>query len=124
MEKKPQFKSVRAFIGAKNYSESRNFYKDFGFSEVVLSENMSYFKMNDKLGFYLQKAFVKDWIENSMLFLEVENLEEYLTELKSKKLTEKFKNVRLSEIVVNDWGKEFFLHDPSGILWHIGNFKD
>lgn len=123
MEKKQQFKSIRAFIGAKNYDESRNFYKYFGFSEVVLSENMSYFKMNDKLGFYLQNAFVKDWVDNSMLFLEVENLEEYLTELKSKKLTEKFSNVRLSEIVINDWGKEFFLHDPSGILWHIGNFK-
>ena len=21
-----------------------------------------------------------------------------------------------------DWGNEFFLHDPSGILWHIGKF--
>ena len=28
----------------------------------------------------------------------------------------------LSEIVKNDWGNEFFLHDPSGILWHIGKF--
>ncbi len=22
-----------------------------------------------------------------------------------------------------DWGKECFLHDPSGILWHIGEFS-
>ena len=124
MEKKQSFKSVRSFIGANDFEESRAFYKAFGFSEVVLSKDMSYFKIDEKLGFYLQKAFVKDWIENSMLFLEVENLEKYLTELKSKNLTVKFSNVRISEIVENDWGKEFFLHDPSGILWHIGNFND
>jgi hypothetical protein len=29
----------------------------------------------------------------------------------------------LSKIVNNDWGSEFFLHDPSGILWHIGCFN-
>ncbi|KGL63258.1 glyoxalase [Polaribacter sp. Hel1_85] len=124
MEKNPKFKSVRSFIGAKDFQESRSFYKIMGFSEVVLSENMSLFKIDEKLSFYLQKAYVKDWVDNSMLFLEVEDLEEYLVELKSKKLTEKFSKVRLSEIVVNDWGKEFFLHDPSGILWHIGNFKN
>lgn len=115
-------KSLRAFIGAKNFEESRAFYKALDFTEVELSPNMSYFKVDEQLGFYLQKAYVKDWVDNSMLFLEVENVEEYLAVLKSKKLPEKFSKVKLSEIVKNDWGKEFFLHDPSGILWHIGCF--
>ncbi len=122
MEKKPKYKSVRSFIGAKDFEESREFYRDLDFSEIVLSETMSYFKIDDNLGFYLQKAYVKDWVDNSMLFLEVENLEEYLIKLKAKQLPQKYTKVRLSEIVVNDWGKEFFLHDPSGILWHIGCF--
>lgn len=118
------FKSIRTFIGAKNFETSKNFYIDVGFIETVLSDSLSYFKIDEKLGFYLQKAFVKDWVENSMLFLEVENLEAYFTIIKEKKLTEKYKNVKLSKIVHNDWGKEFFLHDPSGILWHFGNFKE
>lgn len=116
------FKSIRTFIGAKDFKESRNFYQDLGFIEFSLSENLSVFKVDNKLSFYLQKAYVKDWVDNSMLFLEVDNLEDYLSELKSKKLTEKYPNVKLSAIVENDWGKEFFLHDPSGILWHIGCF--
>ena len=116
------FESIRSFIGAKDFEQSSNFYKDLGFSELRVSDNMSFFKIDDHLGFYLQKAYVKDWVDNSMLFLEVEDIEAYLSEIKNKNLTEKYKNVKLSAIVENDWGREFFLHDPSGILWHIGCF--
>ena len=115
-------KSIRTFIGAKVFEESRRFYITLDFFELQLSPNMSFFKVDDTLGFYLQNAYVKDWVANTMLFLEVENVEDYLAVLKSKKLTEKYPKVKLSEIVDNDWGKEFFLHDPSGILWHIGCF--
>tara|TARA_R110001606_G_scaffold101469_2_gene222747 strand:+ start:12 stop:374 length:363 start_codon:yes stop_codon:yes gene_type:complete len=118
------FKSIRTFIGAKNFETSTKFYNDLGFIETVLSDTLSYFKIDENLGFYLQKAFVKDWVDNSMLFLEVEDLETYFTEIENKNLTKKYANVKLSNIVYNDWGKEFFLHDPSGILWHFGNFKE
>ncbi|QIE58740.1 glyoxalase [Rasiella rasia] len=115
-------KSIRAFIGSKNYTISRNFYRDLGFEEVITSKNMSYFHIGD-FGFYLQDAYVKDWIDNSMIFLEVDNLESILKYIQNLKLTEKYENVRLSRIVFNEWGKEFFLHDPSGVLWHIGKFN-
>ena len=116
-------KSIRTFIGSKNYNVSRNFYTDLGFEEIITSENMSYFYM-DEFGFYLQDAYVKDWIDNSMIFFEVENLESTLKHIEDLKLPEKYKNVRLSEIIYKEWGKEFFLHDPCGILWHFGKFKE
>ncbi|MDZ7606704.1 MAG: hypothetical protein U5K79_14200 [Cyclobacteriaceae bacterium] len=62
--------SIRPFIGAKDYELSRKFYRDLGFTESVVSHNMSYFK-KDGLGFYLQDAYVKDWVDNSMIFMEV-----------------------------------------------------
>ncbi len=115
-------KSIRPFIGSKNYNTSRSFYLDLGFKEVITSQKMSYFYI-EEFGFYLQDAYVKDWIDNSMIFFEVNNLEHTLKFIKSLSLTEKYENVRLSEIVNNEWGSEFFLHDPCGILWHFGNFK-
>lgn len=117
-----QIKSIRAFIGAKDYNVSRAFYKDFGFTEIKTSENMSYFKLGD-FGFYLQDAYVKDWVDNTMVFLEVENLKQHLENFKKLNLNSKYKGVRISEIHYNDWGNEYFVHDPSGILWHIGEFK-
>lgn len=115
-------KSIRTFIGSKNYTISRNFYTELGFEEVIISKKMSYFKTGE-FGFYLQDAYVKDWVDNSMVFLEVDNLESTLKNIQRLKLTEKYENVRLSDIVCNAWGNEFFLHDPCGILWHFGTFN-
>lgn len=117
-------KSIRSFIGAKDFNESRRFYKILGFDEISIGDTMSYFSIGENVGFYLQNYFVKDWVNNSMLFLEVEHLELTHEKFKSLNLTDKFSKVRLSEIVVNDWGSEFFLHDPSGILWHVGTFNN
>ena len=87
--------SIRPFIGAKDFDLSRRFYHDLGFTEIVLFDNMSLFT-TDAIGFYLQDAYVKDWVDNTMVFVEVAD--------------------------VDDWGRECFLHDPSGILWHFGAF--
>jgi len=113
--------SIRTFIGAKDFNLSRAFYNDLGFKEKCISSDMSYFSA-DKLGFYLQDAYVKDWIDNSMVFLEVDNVARYYKELEALELHHKYDRVRLSGIVKNDWGEECFLHDPSGVLWHFGMF--
>jgi catechol 2,3-dioxygenase-like lactoylglutathione lyase family enzyme len=116
-------KSIRTFIGARNFEESRHFYKEIGFEESPLSNKMSYFKVAEHLGFYLQDAYVKDWINNSMIFLEVDDVNRYWSELESLKLHLKFKNVKLTPIREETWGRECFMHDPSGVLWHFGEFS-
>jgi hypothetical protein len=113
--------SIRPFIGAKDFAVSRNFYKDLGFEESVLSHDMSLFS-KQAMGFYLQDAYVKDWVDNTMVFLEVENVEQYWNEILALDLPAKYEGVRLVPIRHETWGKEFFLHDPSGILWHFGEF--
>ncbi len=114
-------KSIRPFIGAKNYNLSRHFYQDLGFQEFVIAPNMSFFKA-DTIGFYLQDADVKDWIDNTMVFVEVDDVDRYWKELSALNLPAKYPGARLTPIQNYDWGKECFLHDPSGILWHFGAF--
>lgn len=113
--------SLRPFIGAKDFETSRSFYRDLGFEEVVLDANMSVFKTG-QLAFYLQNAYVKDWVDNTMLFLEVDDVARYWNELLALDLPSKYAGVRLTPIRVEQWGRECFLHDPSGILWHFGEF--
>ncbi|GAA0720579.1 VOC family protein [Aquimarina litoralis] len=115
-------KSIRTFIGAKDYKVSREFYLDWGFKEIKIPQNMSYFFMDD-FGFYLQDYYVKSWLNNSMIFLEVKQLESSLNHIKKLDLQNKYKDVKITEITYNDWGNVFFLHDPSGVLWQIGEFN-
>ncbi|MEK8181009.1 glyoxalase [Flavobacterium buctense] len=113
--------SIRPFIGAKNYEVSRSFYRDLGFEEVVLSHNMCLFK-TATIGFYLQDAYVNDWIDNTMVFMEVENVEQFYKQLVALDLPSKYESVRVVPIRELDWGSECFVHDPSGVLWHFGEF--
>jgi catechol 2,3-dioxygenase-like lactoylglutathione lyase family enzyme len=115
-------KSIRPFIGAKNFEISRKFYRDLGFEESIISHNMSYFSTAG-FGFYLQDAYVKDWIDNTMIFMEVDDVKRFYNELTALQLTEKYENVRLVDVRELPWGRECFLHDPSGILWHFGEFN-
>jgi catechol 2,3-dioxygenase-like lactoylglutathione lyase family enzyme len=116
-----QIISIRPFIGCSDFNLSRSFYEDLGFQETVLFHNMSLFSKQG-FSFYLQDAYVKDWIDNTMLFLEVENVEAYYDQLLALNLAAKYNAVRLTPVRVELWGKECFLHDPSGVLWHIGQF--
>ncbi|MNE22955.1 Bleomycin resistance protein [compost metagenome] len=113
--------SIRPFIGAKDFELSRSFYRDLGFEETVITANMSVFKTGN-IAFYLQDYYAKDWIENTMIFLEVDNVDRYWNELLALNLTDKYKEAKLTPIREDYWGKECFLHDPSGVLWHFGEF--
>lgn len=118
---KHHIKSIRPFIGAKDFDLSRSFYRDLGFDETVIDTTLSVFKA-EKMEFYLQNAYLKDWIDNTMVFLEVDNVDRYYQELLALDLPSKYMGVRLIPIRTEHWGKECFLHDPSGILWHFGEF--
>ncbi|WP_341840297.1 glyoxalase [Chitinophaga caseinilytica] len=114
--------SIRPFIGATDFEVSSRFYKDLGFREVALSPAMSLFTTG-KLGFYLQRANVKDWIDNTMIFMEVDDVNGFWEYLTALDLPGKYPSARLGAIRTADWGRECFLHDPSGILWHFGEFS-
>ncbi|MDR2235790.1 MAG: glyoxalase [Chryseobacterium sp.] len=118
---KQRVKSIRPFIGAENFETSRNFYRDLGFEEVVLEPKLSLFK-RDETAFYLQDYDAKEWIDNTMIFMEVENTDDFYKELQSLNLPEKYNGARLTPVRTMEWGKECFVHDPSGILWHFGEF--
>ncbi len=114
--------SLRPFIGAKNYELCIRFYTQLGFTQTVIDAGMCLFSLGS-VHFYLQNAYVKDWVDNTMLFLEVDDLDKYYDTFLKMQLGENFPGARLHPIVQRPWGSEFFLHDPSAVLWHIGNFN-
>ena len=115
-------KSIRPFIGAAHFEISRRLYHDLGFTETVINPKMSLFTM-ESVAFYLQDAYVKDGVDNTMVFVEVVDVQKFWISLWSLDLESKYENVRLIPIRKQSWGSECFVHDPSGILWHFGTFN-
>lgn len=114
-------KSIRPFVGSKDFDKSRAFYAALGFTEGVIGHDMSVFTM-EGFAFYLQKAYVKDWIDNTMIFLEVDDVSAFWNKLVTLDLPSRFKNVKILPIRTEPWGSECFVIDPSGVLWHVGEF--
>ena len=57
-----------------------------------------------------------------MIFLDVPDLDHLRNLLKLLRIEDNYKNVKISENKNYDWGSEFFMHDPSGVLWHFCEF--
>lgn len=118
----PNALSVRPFLGAKDFALSRAFYAALGFVETPLHTGFSLFRM-EGCAFYLQDADVPDWLANSQVFLEVADVPAFWQRLESLDLPGRFPGARVGPPRHEPWGSECFVHDPSGILWHIGQFK-
>lgn len=119
---KPKVTSIRPFIGSKDFETSRSFYRDLGFEENELGPGFSVFHFQ-QLSFYLQDYYAEEWVGNTMVFMEVENTEEFWAYLQSLNLTEKYPESKLVPPRTLPWGSECFVHDPAGVLWHFGAFK-
>ena len=114
--------SIRTFIGSKDFKISQSFYKELGFQERKISENMSLFT-KDALSFYLQDYFVEEWLSNSMLLIEVADVAAYWSFITHLELDTNYSGCKLIPIQEYDWGKQFQLIDPSGVLWHFTKFN-
>ena len=113
--------NLRTFIPAKDYNISRKFYQKLGFTETWFSQELSVYQIS-KFSFYLQNLFVEDWANNFMLFLEVESCDAFWKYLNSLNLKEEFQNIKMIPPKTEAWGRECLLIDPTGVLWHFGEF--
>lgn len=113
--------SLRPFIGSKNFEVSRSFYSALGFGETIISKGFSVFQL-EGLSFYLQDAYIEEWINNTMLFIEIKDVEKWYEWMKEQEFDKTFPGVQLKPIRKEDWGQECFLIDPAGVLLHFGQF--
>ena len=119
MNKAPQgTESIRPFLPCKDFDLSRRFYEALGFVKVLDSE-VAIFQANSG-GFVLQRYFQKDWAENTMLQLMVDDLDAWWTHVRDLDLPGRFGVQAPKAPAVQAWGlRVAYLYDPSGVLWHV-----
>jgi uncharacterized glyoxalase superfamily protein PhnB len=107
---------IKAFVPAKNFALSMEFYEALGFTRASVFEDIAYFHCGES-SFLLQDFFVREHAANCQMHLLVENVDAWHE--KAKAVAERF-NVRVGEPENQPWAmRDFTLFDPSGVLWRI-----
>lgn len=112
-------KQIRTFLPSIDFEISKQFYLDMGFTLRWDSPDLVIFG-DDHNNFFLQKYYQKDWAENLMMQLHVDDLEGLYTIC--EKLISKYEGTKIKPIFTADYGRTFHIIDPAGVLWHMTEF--
>lgn len=113
---------IKAFLPSKDFALSKQFYQDLGFSIEWSSDSMAYLRC-DKSSVLLTNFYLKEFAENLMMHLQVEDVDSWWQRVNEQSLEAKYGQygVHPQPPEVRPWGmKDFVINDPCGVLWRIG----
>ena len=114
----------RAFLPARDFDLSRRFYEALGFAKVIEDEGVAIFEIGSS-GFILQRHYQKNWAENFMMQLMVDDLDAWWSHISALDLPGKFGIPAPSAPAMQPWGLRIaYVVDPSGVLWHIAQRRE
>jgi catechol 2,3-dioxygenase-like lactoylglutathione lyase family enzyme len=110
---------VKAFVPARDFELSKQFYQDLGFDMAWSSEDLAYFCHGDS-AFLLQNHYVKEHADNFMMHLLVEDVEAWWRHFQAQKIDAKYGS-KTEPPEDRPWGiRDFAVIDPTGVAWRIG----
>jgi hypothetical protein len=113
-----KFLSLQPFVpSGKDFAQSKNFFTDLGFT--ISWEEGDYIGFEkDECRFILQKYDNKEFAENLMISVAIENADDFYKELKEKDLEQKY-GIKFTSPVHQPYGKEVNIIDLAGVCWHF-----
>ena len=114
---------IKAFVPAKDFAISQQFYKDLGFTMASEGDGVAYFHF-EHVSFLLQDFCVNSLAENFMMHILVEDVDSWWNHVLVRGVAAKYGiNVTAIEAQPRRM-RDFCLTDPSGVLWRIGQNTD
>ena len=114
---------IKAFVPAKDFAISKQFYKDLGFTMASEGDGVAYFHF-EHVSFLLQDYCVNSLAENFMMHILVEDVDSWWNHVLVSGVAAKY-GINVTAIEAQPWSmRDFCLTDPSGVLWRIGQNTD
>ena len=115
--------SARPFLPTRDFDLSKRFYEALGFEKVLDSE-VAIFRVAGG-GFILQRGYNKDWAENTMVQLMVDDLDAWWAHLAGLDLPGRFGVQAPRAPALQPWGlRVAYVYDPCGVLWHVSQRRE
>jgi hypothetical protein len=115
----PKIRSFRPFLPAKEFETSLRFYNAIGFDAHRLGDTLAELSFGTH-AFLLQGYYVKEWAENSVMHVLVNEVDAWWQYINSLDLANRFGVAPPAAPRVEPWGLTVaYVFDPSGVLWHF-----
>ena len=109
---------ARPFLPTKDFDVSKRFYEALGFEKLLDSE-VAIFRLGGS-GFILQRYYQKEWAENTMMQLMVDDLDAWWSHIQKLELPKTFEVPPPKPPAMQAWGlRVAYVIDPAGVLWHV-----
>jgi hypothetical protein len=113
-----KFLSLEPFVpSGENFEGSKKLFLELGFNITWDAGDYVGFE-KDSCRFILQKYVNKEFAENFMISVKVNDVNEFWKEVNDKQLPEKF-GIRISPPKQMPYGKESNMIDIAGVCWHF-----
>lgn len=103
------------YMPAKDFEQSKRFYTALGFNMSKGWGGTADFELNGNR-FRLQDYYVKDWADNFMVVMGVDDVEAWHQHVRTIADSGKFANVRIKAPETVDGSLVLHVVDPSGVL--------
>jgi predicted enzyme related to lactoylglutathione lyase len=111
--------SARPFLPARDFASSKAFYEAMGFTMELDGDDVAIYRIGST-SFLLQNHFQKQWAENFMMQLLVDDLDAWWEHIVSLDLPTRFGVPGPKPPTMQPWGLRIaYVVDPSGVLWHV-----
>lgn len=110
---------LRPFIPARDFLLSKHFYASMGWKVKDVDDGIALVQLADE-HFYIQNYYLKEFAENCMLHLTVEDAQAWYQHVSSVLQNNKFPGARVQSPKQQHYGAIVtFVHDPTGVLLHL-----
>ena len=108
---------AKAFVPARDFALSKQFYQDLGFVLAWSSDDLAYLRHGNST-FLLQNLYNKTHADNSHLL--VQDVDAWWRHVQAQGLIAKY-GLKAEPPADRPWGiRDFVIVDPTGVLWRIG----
>lgn len=105
----------KVYMPAKDFEKSKRFYTALGFKMSEGWGGTADFELNDKR-FRLQDYYVKDWADNFMVVIGVDDADAWHQHIRAIADSGEFDNIRFNPPETVDGSLVLHVWDPSGVL--------
>ncbi len=105
----------KVYMPAKNFEQSKRFYVALGFAMSEGWGGTADFELNG-YRFRLQDYYVKDWADNFMVVMRVDDVEAWHQHARRIARSSEFANIRIKPPETVDGSLVLHVVDPSGVL--------